>query len=108
MRDELTPKEREKLAVDVMGWKYLNYEGTFPYYKLDDKKEGPILYVNAWKPDQNIEQAFGLLDKFPGDKKLTLRADGLNFCHFPNGKIRVGDTLEIAICRAVLAAMGEL
>ena len=105
---ELTQEQCEFLAAEVMGWELNTPKRN--YLRQTDKSH--VMWEVDWRPNQNIEQAFMLLDKFNGIVEITGRAKKKGrqrwdvvldkmfepeyFC----------DSLPFAICLAVLQARG--
>ena len=109
---ELTQKQREYLAVEVIGFEidgddyvlvdYINGPGTsFMRSELRDK-------IDTWMPDQNLNQSVMLLGKFESwDIEYRLHFDGKNHVSIIDKKVCVADEyLPLAICLAVLKASG--
>lgn len=60
---ELTPELRQRLAVEVMGWK-LDQAGCYWFDgRVVSVMPTPLWDKHAWHPDQSIEQAMMLLSK---------------------------------------------
>ncbi len=103
---DLTSAERERLAIEVMGW----HRGWAFY----SDGRGPVLKVTNWLPAHNIEQAFGLLDAMhlrDWWESITAIIDDntymVKLLHYPTQRL-VGwrqTTREYTICIAVLAAL---
>ncbi len=115
----LTDEQREFLATEVIGWELIEDftgGGNEYFYGIPTPDDSHFqVWKQHWKPDQNIEQAFMLLDKF-GDWDLGVwdREIGTEiYCRvFINWKSQDSDGEAIseepseAICNAVLQAEG--
>ena len=58
MTETKPQKDRDRLATEVMGWE-ISIDSLFWLHN-----ELAVVSVFDWRPDENIEQAFMLLDKF--------------------------------------------
>lgn len=118
-RDEIInmPAGREMdalIAEKVMGWHKVKYLGTMDW--CDDSGEQPYT-VGAWKPSQDIEAAFGMVDEmtYGEDFEFVMGTSRIHgwFAEFKKEGVAISEnrvntkTLCVAICRAALLAVME-
>jgi len=112
MTDEQTNRI---LAERVMGWhKIVSASGN---YWADDNNDYAMFVdiFNYWQPTQNIEQALMCAEKFSGSNAFDIyyNSDGLGYeCTLYNDHektitCRVDKDISLAICSALLEAIGE-
>ncbi len=107
----LPPEQRQRLAVEVMGW---HLEQHFPdsiqvdYWADENGKR--TVRVDDWHPDQYIEQAFMLAEKIGQHLELVNYENGKWVCSIhkmahPPASYRGSrvDTPALAICLAAFA-----
>lgn len=107
---DMTNEEIDReVATSVMGWKLCtgHEHASHPWYHTE---KGEVIYCDQWIPTTSIEQAFMVVEKL--DDCLHLKQHGSEgmwvacFCGY-GPKEYHGETASLAICKAVLKAVGK-
>ena len=106
--NELTGEQLSYWVAKAQGWRPSNKpQGitTNVMFWVDTNSQ-EVAIVNNYRPDQDKTQAFELIEKF----KLTVEPSNMDawWAYYLKGdelEAQRGSTLEVAICRAVVASV---
>ena len=113
----INQEDRDRLAVEIMGWKkfFEEQRRSTCWVKKElypDPDDAISSWYNDWRPDENIEQSFMLLDKFEQGKtwKSGPASDDQKYgCTVSTPQenfYATGPTRELAICKVLLKTIG--